>query len=249
MHARTEEFLYLLLWGAEQFLHPTWRNLDESFEGWAHRRGFLRRIHQLEERRFLERKPSGANERIFRLTEQGRLAALGGRDPVEFWQRPWDGAWRFFFFDITRDDAARVKLRRVLRSEGFGCLQGSVWISPHPFSKRLLDLCVEAKGISAVSGSPEAPTSDQALVQGAWDFERINAEWQEEMRLLEACPQSGGIEALKAWAAEEHPQWKKALAADPLLPEALWPQGYLGRKAWQKRCRISARAAGALGRG
>ena len=35
MKAKTEELLYFLLWTCEKAFRPTWRNLEESFEGWA----------------------------------------------------------------------------------------------------------------------------------------------------------------------------------------------------------------------
>ena len=79
--ARTEEFLYFLLWGADRLMRPTFRNLTDSFESWAYRKGFLRQIEELEARKILERKPGGASEAIYRLSDKGRLVALGGRNP------------------------------------------------------------------------------------------------------------------------------------------------------------------------
>ena len=81
MKPRTEELLYLLLWGADHLARPTFRNLTDSFESWAYKNGFLRQIQELEARKILERKPGGASEAIYRLSESGRLIALGGRDP------------------------------------------------------------------------------------------------------------------------------------------------------------------------
>ena len=54
--AKTEELLYLVLWACETLSRPTWRNLTESFEGWAYRRGLLRQLQRLEKQQLLERQ-------------------------------------------------------------------------------------------------------------------------------------------------------------------------------------------------
>ena len=54
MKAKSELILYHCLWMAEKVMHPTWRTLDESFEGWAYRGGFLRQIRTLESKGWLE---------------------------------------------------------------------------------------------------------------------------------------------------------------------------------------------------
>src|SRR5271157_2550505 len=100
MKPRTEELLYFLLWTADRLAQPTFRNLTDSFEAWAYREGFLRQLQALEARRILERQPGAAADAIYRLTETGRLIALGGRDPVAQWRRRWDGRWRILVFDI-----------------------------------------------------------------------------------------------------------------------------------------------------
>ncbi|MCL4181358.1 MAG: hypothetical protein KJ072_26925 [Verrucomicrobia bacterium] len=58
MKLPTEEFLYEVLWMADTILNPTWNNLLDNFETWAAREGLLRRLHELEHRRFLEHSPS-----------------------------------------------------------------------------------------------------------------------------------------------------------------------------------------------
>lgn len=90
MKAKTELLLYHLLWTSGMLMRPTFRNLNQSFEGWAYRNGFLRRIHELERQGFLEssRKPNSV-DRVYCLTVMGRLHALG-RDPATQWSRPWD---------------------------------------------------------------------------------------------------------------------------------------------------------------
>src|SRR5207249_9957063 len=61
---------------------------------------------------------------VYRLTWQGRLHALGGRDPQARWSREWDGRWRLILFDVpTAQNSHRTRLRRYLRDKCFGYLQ------------------------------------------------------------------------------------------------------------------------------
>ncbi len=95
MQPKTEEFLGMLLWTLDTALRPTFRNLDQSYEGWAYRNGFLRQVDTLADRGLIERRSGGSPDaRIYRLSEQGRLHVLGGRDPEREWNRRWDGRWR-----------------------------------------------------------------------------------------------------------------------------------------------------------
>ncbi len=127
MKPKTEELLNFLLWSADQLLRPTFRNLTDSYESWAYRNGLLPQVAKLERLQLLERDAQSPADRLYRLTEQGRLHALGGRDPEAQWARPWDGYWRLVLFGVpTGQNARRERLRRYLRSRAFGYLQGSV---------------------------------------------------------------------------------------------------------------------------
>ena len=89
------------------------------------------------------------------------------------------------------------------------------------------------------------PRVDRQMVHAAWDFERINARYQRHMELLRQFPAEGSEDragTLIAWAKEENAAWLAAIRADPLLPENLLPDGYLGLRAWLERKPILARA-------
>ena len=127
MRPKTEEFLNLLLWSAEMLARPTFRNLTDSYESWAYRNGLMRQIATLERQQLLERDGSAPDDRLYRLSAQGRLHVLGGRDPEERWTRPWDGEWRLVLFDVPMGQNAQCeRLRRYLRDKGFGYVQNSV---------------------------------------------------------------------------------------------------------------------------
>ena len=76
MQPKTEEFLNLLLWSADRFMRPTFRNLTDSYEAWAYRNGLLRQIASLEKNKLVERDRGAPGDRLYRLTELGRLHVL-----------------------------------------------------------------------------------------------------------------------------------------------------------------------------
>lgn len=239
-----EEFLYLLLWTSETVFCPTWRNLNDSFEAWACRHGLMRRLLELERLKLLERAPASLDGRVLRLTEQGRLHALGGRDPEQRWARPWDRRWRLVIFDVPLGkDSERRRLRRYLRSRHFGYLQHSVWVSPDALlAERAVfagaDIDVET--LVLMEAHPCGGESDAQIAAGAWDFRRINDEYTRYLEVLKRRPTAAlrgelAARALQAWARIEHEAWVAAVELDPLLPRCLWPKSYLGEQAWKAR--------------
>jgi phenylacetic acid degradation operon negative regulatory protein len=254
--ARSAEFLNLLLWTADQLMRPTFRNLKDSYESWAYRKGLLGQLHRLERRRWIERNASAPKDRIYRLTEQGRLHVLGGRDPEQRWARSWDGQWRMVLFDMPLGkDAQRRRLWSYLRDKGFGHLQNSVWIAPDPLENEreiLASQSINVESLILLDARPCAGETDEQIVVGAWDFERINNRYTHHLNLLKQRP-SGSLRseaaasALQRWAAAEHEAWLNAVMKDPLLPQQILPSGYLGKRAWQRRKEVLHQAGQQIG--
>jgi len=250
---KTAELLYLLLWSAETLIRPTFRNLTDSFESWAYRSGLQRQLARLERLQLVESRLGPGDTRLVRLTEQGRLHALGGHDPVACWSRPWDGQWRLVLFDVAiGNDRQRDRLRLYLRGRGFGYLQQSVWITPDPLTEErevLTGARVDVEALLLLEARPCAGESNQEIVAGAWDFDRINQRYRRCRQVLERRPrQAPASEAerrqLRRWAEEERAAWLDAVRLDPLLPQALLPAGYLGQETWRLRTReLAAMAA------
>jgi phenylacetic acid degradation operon negative regulatory protein len=245
MQPKTEELLNFLLWSADKLMRPTFRNLTDSYESWAYRNGLLPQATKLEKQQLLERDPKSSTERLYRLTEQGRLHALGGRDPQAQWTRYWDGRWRLVLFDVPEgQNTRRERLRRYLRSRAFGCLQGSVWIRPdsvHGEREILAGGQVNVETLLLLEARPAAGESDAEIVAGAWDFAEINRRY---VRHKDA--RAAG--ALRRWAAHEREAWLAAVQSDPLLPERLLPAKYLGRRAWERRKAVLGRSGECLRR-
>jgi phenylacetic acid degradation operon negative regulatory protein len=247
MTAKTKEWLYLLLWATETIGRPTFRNLTESYEGWASRTGLLRQFHRLERERLLESHEDPLHYRVYCLTESGQRAALGGREPATCWARRWDGQWRMVIFDLPEaKNKLRVRLRRFLRELHFGYLQNSVWVSPDSlehWTESLHGYAEDVESLIFLEARPCGGEPNAAIALGAWDFDRINTIYREYMEVL---GQLGELTAkplvspqrLESWLKRERTMWFEAMSVDPLLPESLLPSGYLGKKAWQLRGQI-----------
>lgn len=241
---RAEECLHFLLWCADSIGYPRPSRAFETFEGWAYGRGLGRQLRQLERRRFVERAEPGSTGPVFRFTTRGRRWALGGLDPRSRWQRPWDGRWRMVVFDVPRRERAlRARLLNWLRREGFGCLQGSVWVTPDfvPAGNPTVGVRRgDARALVAFEAAPGKAEWNLEVAAGAWDFPAINAGYARYLTVLDEEPpltaEGGELSAsVRRWLCLEAATWREALASDPLLPESLHPRGYLGMQAWQRR--------------
>jgi phenylacetic acid degradation operon negative regulatory protein len=185
-----------------------------------------------------------SNDRLYRLTEAGRLQALGGRDPLQRWARRWDGQWRMVVFDVPeRQKGRREKLRTYLRARGFGYLQNSVWITPDSLDeeRRILgDGRVNVESLILLEARPCAGESDAEIVAGAWDFPEINRHYARYLKIVDECPSEAlrsdaAARALLRWAEAERSAWLEAVTIDPLLPDGLLPSDYRGKEAWHGR--------------
>jgi phenylacetic acid degradation operon negative regulatory protein len=244
MGPKTEELLNILLWSADLLVNPSWRSLFETYEGWAYRNGLLVQLGRLEQRKWVTRKSKERNDRVYRLSAQGRLHALGGRDPEARWGRAWDGRWRLVIFDIpSGQNAERECLRRYLRTRDFGCLQNSVWISPDPMEEERQTLAqgsINVGSLVLLEARTVAGESDAEIVAGAWDFDRINQGYSGYLKILDRRPSAvlkseAAAKKLFRWMSEEREAWLAAVKIDPLLPARLLPGNYLGQKAWRRR--------------
>jgi DNA-binding transcriptional regulator PaaX len=253
----TKELLSLLLWTAGMFTRPTLRNLTDSYETWAYRNGFRRQIRHLQRQQFLEIEPPARaaraiSERVLRLTDEGRLVALGGRDPELAWKRAWDEHWRFVVFDLpTIERRVRKRLIQSLRRRGYGWLQRSVWISPQaiPDDRELaVQTRANVKSLMVFENQPYTGERNQEMVAGAWDFAEINRRYARCLEILKACPKgrpraSRVDKFLREWIRRERQAWLAAVSVDPLLPESLLPDGYLGQEVWKRRVDSSRKTA------
>jgi phenylacetic acid degradation operon negative regulatory protein len=241
-----EDWLPVLIWTGDVLSRPTWHNLFRSLEAVEHEDRFLRQLRYLEQRAML-REERGAGQWVYRLTELGRLVALGGRDPQARWNRQWDGQWRMVLFDLpTAHQSLRQQLLRWFRQNGFGYLQNSVWIHPNPLddlSHALDKYRDDVEALTIMEARCCAGYANEAIVRGAWDFDEINKRYEAYLdgfgkhapRLVGG--RLGFAEASQ-WLRSERLAWEHAVSLDPMLPRSLLPDGYRGVAAWQARRRL-----------
>ena len=246
MGPRTELLLYQLAWTLDRMMQPTWRNLESSFESWAYGNGLLRQIQRLEAKAYIEtRRDEKSGLRVIRLTDKGLAAGRMDYDPEERWQRPWDGMWRMVLFDLPEEDRAlRGKMRGKLFAAGFGCLQRSAWISPHPvvdLAAQMRSLTINAASLVLLQSTPCGGESASDIVCAAWDFGQIDQAWKNLAEQLDFAPQvSKALEkaSFAGWVGQERELLQRCFRLDPCLPRELHPAGYQGVKIWQKRRRV-----------
>lgn len=243
LNSKTELFLYHLLWTADMIVNADYRNLGGSFESWAYKNGFLRRVHQLEARDYLQSEIDGTSlERVYRLTAAGKKLAMGGRDPLEMWGRSWDGIWRIVTFDIPiTENKSRFRLRRSLLRNHFGRLQQSVWITPDPIEKirqMMGEEAIDTRILTCLEAKPCMGESALDISRASWKFDQINNLHQSHIDLLKGFSKHKGPRDwsfLRDWLAGEKESWDACMAIDPLLPRELHPKDYLGERTWETR--------------
>ena len=130
-----------------------------------------------------------------------------------------------------------------LRSQRFGCLQQSTWLSPDPVDDTLLplkQLRLKPESFTVIQGQPAGSHTDADLVRGAWDFKSINRAYSRLLELSDrgikiASDQDTSPDTRRGWLAAYRKVWIEAVSMDPLLPRRLWPTEYLGERAWLRR--------------
>ena len=96
-----------------------------------------------------------------------------------------------------------------------------------------------------------AGETDAAIVNAAWDWAHINQLYRKWLRILDQRPTAeprtaSAAKTLHAWALQERSAFLAAVLEDPLLPQRLLPEGYLGQNAWRSRIRAQPAIANQL---
>jgi len=242
MKTKTELFLYTLMWGLNILARPTFSSMSQSFEGWAWQNRLLRRIQRLENEGLISLDES-VGEKTISLTQKGKLLAIGGFDPDALWNSEWDGKWRIITFDLPESQRkARHDLRLTLRHQNFGCLQRSIWITPHQLVANLRQKGLQLKsqkGFAIIEGVFLGDAGSESIVKSAWDFAKINKLYTRHAEMLKNAPKQKCAETeFNDWASEELKLWHEILHRDPFLPRQLLPKGYKGIKARKERLKV-----------
>jgi phenylacetic acid degradation operon negative regulatory protein len=246
MKPKTELFLYHLCWGAELLMRPTFRNLEQGFESWAYANRLLDRVHELEAAGFLERNPrSDPAKSCLRLTDAALDRSRSMAQRFRAQKRKWNRTWHLLLFDLPATERSlRKSMHRALRQQGFGLLQGSVWIHPQPnraFLREMNRQQDRPRDLILLESTSKGRNADRLLVQDAWNWQDIEQKTDIYRQHLRAVPSVPDTAELLAWAHRDARLWGRVLQADPLLPRCLWPDGYQGHDVFRQRMQILRR--------
>lgn len=174
----------------------------------------------------------------FMITKAGKAKLLSDFDPVPRWSKEWDGNWKIIGFDLpARHSKIRRDLINWLRSQRFGKLQDSLWITPcfeESWHEELTAMNYDPSAVSFISGQSFSKSKDIDFVKKAWNFDRINQAYRQLIEKLSESERTGP-NVTSDWIRDENALWRNAFELDPFLPEAISPPSYLGQQAYALR--------------
>ncbi|MCZ8519924.1 MULTISPECIES: PaaX family transcriptional regulator C-terminal domain-containing protein [Paenibacillus] len=186
---------------------------------------------------------------VYGITEAGRAFIRSiNRKPL-LYDKPWDGQWHLVMLEIPEAERRkRDAFRADIRQTGFGLLYHSVYISPWDYGEEVQELLVKhgvTDQAALFHGEMQGRAVTPADASGIWELTAADREYREK----------------GAWYAEEgRPAADRLLAqgeaadpldlftfflklgevlsglylADPMLPPALLPPDWLGRRVLQE---------------
>ena len=229
--ALTEAYVTLL---ATRGRSLTW---NDSFPD---RSTYRSAMHRLRKRGLIAYVIDGKHQ-VLRVTPQGRARLSRSLRPDKAWNKRWTGRWYVLMYDVPEKHRSnRDALRQFLKRLRFGCLQKSVWVTPHDVRPEYDDL-QKAACISDYAMLFESRAvlgfKDREVARRAWDFDSLG---EQQTGFCLACKAQlnsvkKGLRSpaeLEQLAREELQAFTSVMEHDPLLPKALHPGGYQGLTAF-----------------
>ena len=174
---------------------------------------------------------------VLHLTEAGEQLLPVELHPERRWNRKWNRIWYLLVYDVPEKQRRyRLSLQRFLGRMRMGHLQDSVYASAFDVRPEFADLS-EAAAVDEYAFLFEAHTvlglPAEAVVRRTWNFDRLRGAQTRFIRTarflaLEASAPDFKVDRLQALGWEATEAYLRVMAADPLLPRALWPAGYRG---------------------
>ena len=186
---------------------------------------------------WLRQERVGRHTRIDLTTDMRRLLKQGSRRIYGFGlaERSWNGEWLLLQVSVpeTRREL-RHRLHTRLAWAGFGPLGQGGWITPDPSREAealatLEELGLEEGALSFVarSGSIGDP---RALVARAWDLDQLGRRYEDFLDRFQGRRPMSPEESFVVLAELVH-AWRAFPFLDPELPESLYGEGWIGRRA------------------
>ncbi|MBT3294539.1 MAG: hypothetical protein HN919_19070 [Verrucomicrobia bacterium] len=189
------------------------------------------------------------------LTDEGKRRLKRLHQPERMWRREWGGYWYMFMYDVPESSRHyRDVLRGFLKKQRLGCLQKSIYITPNDIRPDFADLreAIEVDQYAYLFESRTVLGLDpMAVVRDAWNWRAINGAhaWfidKFQKKLIEVEHDLLDTPALQTLAREEMGAYVTVMDGDPLLPEPLLPQEYVGGVVLNLHRSITKAVAGKL---
>ena len=198
---------------------------------------------------YIEKVVKGA-EVYLRLTGEGKEKIIRDFPLLEFQKKRWDRKWRIVLFDIAElDRRKRDMLRNKLKELGFGMFQQSVYISPHNFTKDLVEflLASQLSGfvyVFEIYHTQMAIGDARELALKVWNLDSLSERYLKLIEKINHLISAHGREGnLKSMIDEKEEKNKKEkdrrekikdikeeylglILIDPFLPKELLPSNW-----------------------
>ena len=202
-------------------------------------------LRRLEKEGKIEKVRAKEKKIHLQLTEKGRKFIKEHREAGRRYPRRWDNKWRIVIFDIPEQKrSARDRLRRYLKTLGFGKVQRSIWLSPYDFTELVSRYATElklSKYLFQIQADDFKEISDAELVEKIWNINKINRQYlnlikKYRKRKAELSPRSKKktVEdkvSRKILRGNLIWDFQSIQAQDPHLPPEFLPLDWGGEKA------------------
>jgi phenylacetic acid degradation operon negative regulatory protein len=204
---------------------------------------YLNAASRLRKKGLIAKHSEGGRTPQLYLSDTGKTMLPDYFSPEKFWNRKWNGIWYMLVYDVPEADRKyRNVLRQFLKRMRMGCLQQSVWITPQDIRADLDDLAMAAN-VDAFAYLFEARTvlglPSRQVVEDAWKVGRLYSLQLHYCSMMEhniASLEKGefNAEELAKLMHISLEAYHGAFAEDPLLPSALHPANYLGKRVFER---------------
>lgn len=161
------------------------------------------------------------DEPKFRLSSAGKKKLVRDFPLIALQNRHWDKKWRILIFDIPEKIRwKRDVFRDKLKTLGFGMIQQSAWVSPHPFEDDVKEF-IEAQNLDSFAYlfiSDSGFVGDvEKFVERVWKLEDLNEKyWQLIQDLSNGGKKQSDLSEV----------FFNLLLKDPFLPRELLPDSW-----------------------
>lgn len=205
------------------------------------RKSFYEAKERLRKKGLLVELPTSIyNQPRLKLTPKAQDCLSASIHPAQRWNAKWTKRWYLLVYDIPEKERKyRNHIRDFLKTQRMGMLQRSTWITPFDIRPLYHDLC-EGTALEPFTYLFESRTvlglRSEQIVREAWDWNKINRQHADYIKvcrhIMESVKKKLTIDEAGQLLRSELNVYHGVMADDPLLPRALWPDGYRGEEVY-----------------